>query len=1165
MAILKCKMCGGDIELSSDKTFGTCENCGSVMTFPEISDEAKADAFNRGNYFRRRGEFDKALQVYERILQEEPGNAEAHWCCALCRFGIEYVEDPETLEYLPTCHRASFDLFTRDVDYLAAVENAEGITKKQYQKDAAKIVDVQRGILATSQNEKPFDVFICYKESSEDGERTFDSILAQEIYYQLTDAGLRVFFSRITLEDKAGSEYEPYIFAALHSAKAMICVATKAEHLNSAWVKNEWSRFLALMRKDRSKVLLPCYKDMSPYDLPEELSVLQSYDMTRIGFIQDLIRGVKKIVNAESAKPVMKETVVVNSAASSASVAPLLERAFMFLEDGKWADADEYCEKVLDAEPKNAGAYLGKLMAELKISRKEDLKLAKEPFDSSDNAVKAGRFDPALAEELRTDNEIIRERNENERKNIIYNNAVSKMKSAVMSDDFDAAAGLFDSIKGFSDSDEKAKECLEKAEEAHKDEIYAVAVGKMDPAYDNSLTIRNLETAISIFESIIDWKDSKAKIEECKTLLKKTEELKKQLEDDALKAAEKRMVVLKKVAFIGGPIAAVLIVFLIVLNTVILPSANYKKALAAAGEKKYEEAISLFGQYPKYKDTQDQIAVVKLEQANNLLDEKKYDEAYEILESINKSDLIDKSIYERADEYLNAGDYDSAYALFNQISEYKDAHKKIDACLEGMQDNEKWSTLNALKVDDYYNLGLYEQDGDTGNGKEEIEWRVLAKEEGRVLLISKYVLDIMPYNTEYKAVTWEKCSLRKWLNDDFYKSAFSDADKSLIINTTIADKTPNAGKSTDKVFLLSDSEARKYFAQDSDDSFANKDRIGEQTSYLRNKKKQNSLQYWTYYRDDDVTYWWLRTRGLGNNMTGAVDHSGCIDTYYNMIAQNIGVRPAIWIKTSGGASNSINVASAASDDGKAAIFQWYFVNTKQDDLRVRSEPGEDASIEDTLPKGTKVIVLKNEKGWSYIDYNGGYKGGYVKSDYLKQVVTDLSKVTDKTRIEYFWTHSYYSGDKNYKLDNSTPPKHVIDMMNDYVGEGNYIFVPLSNQSDKNTDRNYVFIPKDFGTGCDDLQYVVSGEAITGWPVAAAGGIYPDWAHGKTIEEWYPLVVKAIAEQYPSYGNKSFWITLGGDGYNDDVIYAMPDDESCTFEVSYDLKSVKKGQVRYFEG
>ena len=88
MPVIKCKMCGGDIELSADKTFGTCEYCGSTMTLPKVSDDQRAAAFNRGNHFRRIGEFDKALAVYEHIVQEDDTDAEAHWCCALCRFGI---------------------------------------------------------------------------------------------------------------------------------------------------------------------------------------------------------------------------------------------------------------------------------------------------------------------------------------------------------------------------------------------------------------------------------------------------------------------------------------------------------------------------------------------------------------------------------------------------------------------------------------------------------------------------------------------------------------------------------------------------------------------------------------------------------------------------------------------------------------------------------------------------------------------------------------------------------------------------------------------------------------------------------------------------------------------------------------------------------------------
>ena len=364
MAVIKCKMCGGDIELSPDKTFGVCECCGSTMTFPKIDDDQRAAAFNRGNYFRRIGEFDKALAVYEHIVEEDNTDAEAHWCCALCRYGIEYVEDPISHEYLPTCHRASFDNFLEDVDYQAALQYSDGITKRQYEKDAAKIAEVQHGILATCQNEQPFDVFICYKESDENGSRTKDSTLAQEIYYQLTDQGRRVFFARITLEDKVGTEYEPYIFAALNSAKVMVVVGTKPEYFNAVWVKNEWSRFLAMMKKDRSKLLLPCYRDMDPYDLPEALAVLQSYDMSKIGFIQDLTRGISKVLDAgkqPAAKP--KETVVVQNVANT-NVTAQIKRGNMALADGEWEQAKTFFNQALDMDAECAEAYLGLALLE---------------------------------------------------------------------------------------------------------------------------------------------------------------------------------------------------------------------------------------------------------------------------------------------------------------------------------------------------------------------------------------------------------------------------------------------------------------------------------------------------------------------------------------------------------------------------------------------------------------------------------------------------------------------------------------------------------------------------------------------------------------------------------------------------------------------------------
>ena len=121
MAIIKCKMCGGDMELSVDKTYGICEFCGCPMTLPDITDDRLVEAFNQGNYLRQIGEYDKALAIYERIVHEDYSNAEAHWCIALCRFGVVYEENAATYEWTPICRRARLENFLDDADYLAAV------------------------------------------------------------------------------------------------------------------------------------------------------------------------------------------------------------------------------------------------------------------------------------------------------------------------------------------------------------------------------------------------------------------------------------------------------------------------------------------------------------------------------------------------------------------------------------------------------------------------------------------------------------------------------------------------------------------------------------------------------------------------------------------------------------------------------------------------------------------------------------------------------------------------------------------------------------------------------------------------------------------------------------------------------------------------------------
>lgn len=295
--ILKCKMCGGDIEVSQDMTVGTCLFCGSTMTLPRIDSDKKARLFNRANQYRLNNEFDKAYDAYKAIVEEDEQEAEAYWGMLLSEYGVEYVEDPSTKKRVPTCHRTHVQSVRSSTNYKQAIQFADTESRFIYQDEAEVLDQLQKNIIAVSAKEEPYDVFICYKESDDvTGQRTKDSVLAQQIYEALEEKGIRTFFARISLEDKIGQLYEPYIYAALTSARVMIHVTTGNEHSNAVWVKNEWMRFIQFKEEHKEKVLIPAYSEMSPHELPDEMGGFQAQDMGKVGAIQDLVYGITKVL-----------------------------------------------------------------------------------------------------------------------------------------------------------------------------------------------------------------------------------------------------------------------------------------------------------------------------------------------------------------------------------------------------------------------------------------------------------------------------------------------------------------------------------------------------------------------------------------------------------------------------------------------------------------------------------------------------------------------------------------------------------------------------------------------------------------------------------------------------------------------------------------------------
>ena len=198
--------------------------------------------------------------------------------------------------------------------------------------------------------------------------------------------------------------------------------------------------------------------------------------------------------------------------------------------------------------------------------------------------------------------------------------------------------------------------------------------------------------------------------------------------------------------------------------------------------------------------------------------------------------------------------------------------------------------INSANVGDYVTFGSYEQDNDTTNGKEDIEWLVLAKEDGKALLFSRYGLYCKEYNEYNTSVTWETCTLRSWLNGTFLDNAFSSDEQRQIADSTVtADKNPSystnpGNNTTDKIFLLSIPEAEKYFS-------SNDDRKCQPTAYAKSRGVCTN--------DGGCCWWWLRSPGYGSCLAAYVSYGGGVSRDGgNVDGSDDAVRPALWIDLS---------------------------------------------------------------------------------------------------------------------------------------------------------------------------------------------------------------------------------------------------------------------------
>lgn len=399
--IFKCKTCGHPLDEwveRSENGLVKCPSCQNVWTIPKKNLSSDALQYlHIGEHDLSTGKFEDAFSAYKKAAELDSSEPEAYFGMVLSKFKVFYLKDEVNNCLQPICFEITNKKITKDPNYLEALEKSTSDQRAVYEEKGKEIDEISSEFYKIKQTGLDYDCFICTKVTDENGNKTEDSDDAEYIYGYLKRKGYSPFYSEKEIRNKQGIDYEAHILYALYTSECMLIVCHNEEYLQTKWVKNEYSRFLKLLNeeeKDNDSITF-VFSGTPIEKLPGRHGKIQGIDIKRreaeeqiIDFVENHTPQARKKREEAAAKKLeqenrweetqkqfseIQETMKNMKVDGHATIGTLMERANQEIEMGHFDKAVNFLEEILKIQPKNAEAWYGLFLCDLKVNGESSL------------------------------------------------------------------------------------------------------------------------------------------------------------------------------------------------------------------------------------------------------------------------------------------------------------------------------------------------------------------------------------------------------------------------------------------------------------------------------------------------------------------------------------------------------------------------------------------------------------------------------------------------------------------------------------------------------------------------------------------------------------------------------------------------------------------------